>query len=179
MRKITITEALSETKLIKKKIGSKKEFIRANFARQGNVLDPFETDGGSRKKISSELQAITDLEKDLVDVRNAINEANKTIKVTLGGREMAISEWLVYKRDILPERKNFYSGLQSMYASVLKQGREKDFEVKDDARTEKQVTININQKDLQEELESLIEIEENLDANLSLINATNFVEISD
>lgn len=179
MRKLTITEALSETKLIKKKIDSKKEFIKANFARQGNVIDPYETEGGSRKKNESELQAIKDLESDLIEIRNAINEANKTIMVALGGREMSIAEWLVYRRDVLPERKTFYQWLQNGYANLIKQGREKDFEIKDDARTEKQVTINVNQKDVQDEIERLIEIEENLDAKLSLINATSFVEVPD
>ncbi len=45
MEKITITEALSEVNLLKKKIEKKKEMILANLAKFKHVPDPYEKQG--------------------------------------------------------------------------------------------------------------------------------------
>jgi hypothetical protein len=58
---LTITEALSEINLIKKKLVSKRGNVTQNLTRALHVKDPYESQGGSEAMIRAEVQSIADL----------------------------------------------------------------------------------------------------------------------
>lgn len=93
MEKITITEALSEVNLIKKKIASKQNRITTALVRATHVADPFESEGGSKAMIKSELQGIHDLNRRLARIRAGISQANLETEITIGEDNRTIHDW--------------------------------------------------------------------------------------
>lgn len=107
MLKITITEALAEVKLIDKKVAKKKEIVLSNVVRARHAKDPFERDGGSEQYLTREIQAITDLERRKVKLREAISTANLNNSLTIGERTDTIHNWIVWKREIAKSSGEF------------------------------------------------------------------------
>lgn len=100
MEKITITEALSEINLIKKKTIKKQEIVTQNLARAKHMPDPYVNEGGSFEFNKRELQAIKDLNLRMTKIRGAISRANLENKITISGETRSINDWLTWKREI-------------------------------------------------------------------------------
>ena len=99
---MTITEALAEIALLKKKIPKKIEAAMIYVVRDERERDPLEKSGGSAQHLVEEMQAITDLNLRLIVLRRAIAKANDDQLVTCGDMVFTLSEWLVWKREVLP-----------------------------------------------------------------------------
>lgn len=176
----TITEGLAELKTLRKRIDKKRESIGQYMARAEAVRDPLEKQGGSEKHIREERQAIDQLEANYVDLRRRIALANDTTVVTILGEARSISEWLIWRREIAPARKNWLAGLRA----GIKQLREKTQQrggqmiagtsinyAGVDAKPD-DIVVNIDEAALDRELEEMETILGDLDGQLSLKNAT-------
>lgn len=176
---ITITEALQELKTIDARVGKKKEFIFSFLYRQNNQRDPHEKDGGSAVLIARERQSIDDLLERKIRIRNAINEANAANTVTIGDKTRTIGEWLVWKRDVAPILRNILNETSTRLQAVRNDAQRHGFAVTQTAPSEvtPDVIVNINERELAEQIETLTEITSVLDGQLSLKNATITIEV--
>src|SRR5688572_14386321 len=120
---MTITEALAEIKTVLKRIQSKREFVNSYLVRPDSMKDPLDKDGGSSEVLNREVQAITDLEQRLIDLRRGIQKANEATEVSLNGVTRTISDWLIWRREIATGRGRFHEGmLQKIHAARGFQG---------------------------------------------------------
>jgi hypothetical protein len=173
---MTITEALAEIKTIDKRISSKQEMISTFLFRLDQVRDPHEKDGGSTSVIDKEMQAIKDLEQRKVDIRIAIQKANEETKVSIEGREMSIADWLVWRREVAPNRERFLYTLQASLRQARDAMRRGAFgQVSSGEKTD--LVVNIDEKSLADEVEKMKNILGQLDGQLSLKNATVMLNI--
>ena len=177
---ITISEALAEVKTIGKRLEKKRQFIHGNLARQDGVRDPFEKDGGSPKMIASELQSISDLETRILDLRTSIQRTNDRTVVKIGDASMTVSEWLVWRRDVLPKQKEFFAaltkGLEGLRSNARKQGLNIIASVGQPASNPTDVIVHIDEAEVNRKIERLEAILGELDGRLSVINATTHID---
>ena len=171
---ITITEALAEIKTIGKRIDKKQEFVFGSLARQEGARDPLEKDGGAEVVVSRERQAINDLQTRVVELRRGIQRANDSTIVQIGGAERSISEWLIWKRDVAPKRRDFLNkmsgGLKQLRENAKRQGQ--NVVQIGAAQQFSDIVVSIDELALAKEIEELEKILGDLDGQLSLKNAT-------
>jgi DNA repair exonuclease SbcCD ATPase subunit len=177
---ITITEALQELKTLQKRIAAKREAIMPYVARPNQLKDPLEAKGGSLQHIKQERQAISDLEERYISVRDAIQTANHTTILSLGGKSQFISQWLTWKRDISSGQKLFLhqlsNGIKGLRQETVKKGnRLVDATVSTPGETD--VVVHVDEKALLEEQDKLEQLIGDLDGKLSLLNATTVITI--
>ena len=171
----TITEALAEIKTIGKRLIKKREFINQYVARQAVVRDPLLTQGGSVAVIAAERQAVHDLESRIVALRLAINAASVATTVTVGGEEHTIAWWLTWRREVVPARIAGNQLLQRHFVALRAQAQKDGMTLHPAAPAdpqEKDVVINLNERELAAEVEKMEEVLGTLDVLLSLKNAT-------
>lgn len=172
---LTITEGLSEIKTIRNRIAKKQEFIQANLARSYQLRDPLDKDGGQAQVIAQELQSIRDLEERQITLRRAIDAANEATSITVGGTTRTIADWLIWRREIAPGRKNLLNNVTNIIRQVRQEAQRKAFAVVttgDVATKDTDVIINVDERELAASTENLEEILGNLDGQLQLKNAT-------
>lgn len=182
--KMTITEALAETKTIAKRLEKKKQAVLANIARDGQRVDPLAKAGGSEKYIREELQAIRDLELRLITIRTQIQRVNLSTPLTVGSRKMSIAEWLTFRREVAEGQQGFFSGMSSAIRAIRTKYEQPTFNVRGASAVASvgeqkpvDVVVHLDEKQLlteQEELETLLGT---LDGQLSLLNATTTIEV--
>lgn len=179
MDKITITEALSELNLIKKKIDKKKEMILANLAKVKHVPDPYQKQGGGAQVNLNELQAIKDLHQRLMRIRGAISLANLTNKITINGHELSIHDWLTWKREVAPLKQKFFLDLCQKTKQNMDHWAKNPQVFKDEeGKTHlAEYESNIDYAEVMKETEHLGDCLEKLDGQLSLKNALIVVDI--
>ena len=154
---ITITEALAEIKTIGKRIDKKQDFIFGSLARQEGARDPLEKEGGAEVVLSRERQAINDLQTRIVSLRRGIQRANDATIVHIGEQSRSISDWLIWKRDVAPKRKDFLSkmstGLKNMREQAKRQGQ--NVVAAGAAQQFTDIVVNIDEVALAAEIETL------------------------
>ena len=171
---ITITEALAEIKTIGKRIDKKQEFVFSSLARQEGARDPLEKDGGAEKVLAGERQSINDLQARVVDLRRGIQRANDATLVTVGASSKSISEWLIWRRDVAPKRKEFLSKMSTGLKNLREQAKRQGSNVVTPgaAQAFTDIVVNIDEGTLAAEIELLEKTLGDLDGQLSLKNAT-------
>jgi hypothetical protein len=180
MEKITITEALSELQLIKKKAEKKAGTVLQNLTKPKHVPDQLEKEGGSREFLRREMQAISDLNDRYVRLKGAIAKANLSNLITINSKSMFIHDWLIWKRDIAQKE---ISQARTIYTDVKRQmdthQRAPQVYKDDKDGTMKLLEIepNVDYSDYLKKTEELEDTFEKLDGQLSLKNATIVVEI--
>lgn len=181
MAQTTITEALAELKTIGKRVESKQAFVSQYVARQEIVRDPLLNQGGSAAAIKAELQSIADLQERAVAIRLAINAANVATVVNVGGKERSISGWLTWRRDVAPKIKAFQQALRQGIANLRRETQAKGMQiVQNNAATDgndKNVIINVDEKELADQIEAMETTLGTLDGILSLKNATITIDV--
>ena len=179
MAKMTITEALAETKTIDKRISKKREFITGYLFRQDALRDPLAKEGGSVVAIGEARQAIGDLETRLVAIRTAIARANTDEHITVNGMDRSIAEWLVWRREVAPGMQSFLGQLRHAFVGVRSEATKKGLAISEpgEAKTSNDIVVNVSEIKLAEEIEALEETLGVLDGQLSLKNATVMVDI--
>lgn len=179
MQKMTITEALAEVKLIGKKIDTKRSFIMSNVARIEKIKDPLISDGGSPKVLSSELQAIRDLQEQVIRIRRAIMTANLKTELTIGGRSRTVAEWLTWRREVSAQAKEMTERVAEACGNARNTARQRSVAARGPQEPEGAadgVVINIDEMENQRRREEIVETLGKLDGQLSLMNATVVVE---
>lgn len=171
---ITITEALAEIKTIGKRIEKKQEFVLANLARQDGAKDLLEKDGGSVGVLLRERQAIDDLQMRIVALRRGIQRANDATGVLVADKTRSISEWLLWRRDVAPKRKEFLSKISTWLKNAREQAKRQGFNVVQPgaAQSFTDIVVNLDEGALAAEIELIEKILGDLDGQLSLKNAT-------
>lgn len=176
---LTITEALAEVNLLKKKIADKENYSFQMVSRASHVDDPFAKQGGSAEALRKEKQAIKDLRDRLVKIRSAISKANTETKVEINQESKTIFDWLTWKREIYKEQKSYLEGLFRLASEVTQKSQNRPEVYKNEAGDPVLVKYikNIDEGSLKEELEKIDEIYHKLDGQLSLKNAITTIEI--
>jgi hypothetical protein len=177
---ITITEALAEIKTVAKRIDKKREFIAGYIARQDGIRDPLEKDGGAMKVIEQERQAIADLEQRLIALRRGISLANDATSVTILGQTRSISEWLTWRRDVAPGQRAFLNKMQQVLAQIRSKAQQQGAAIVSATATTADTkpsdfVVNIDERKLGDEIEAIEDPFGQLDGQLSLKSATDFI----
>ncbi len=111
MSEITITRALAEKKLLKKKIEDKINKIEIVAVTIGNqVKSGFETNEKFIKKSEEDLQSLLDLINNYEILTSKIIDSNNKTKVKIGDEEMTVSEAIARKNSF--SDKGVSSGLE-------------------------------------------------------------------
>lgn len=177
---MTITEALAEIKTINKRIISKREFIEQYQLRADSLKDPLEKDGGSLSSVASAFQAIDDLEIRLVSLRQSIQKANDETMISIEGVEKSISAWLIWRREVAPNKSQFLHKLAYKLATVRDGLRRQPVSWNKPAQEQEKpldIVVNMDEKKLSVESELMKNILGQLDGQLSLKNATVQLDI--
>ena len=179
MDKMTITEALSEINLIKKKIMAKQAKIQSAVIRAEHLPDSFTSEGGSEEMIRRESQGIYDLNYRLARIRAEISHANLTHKISIGEDVRSIHDWLIWKREIATGQIKFTRDIHESVRSHNKTAAERPQVYKDGEDKPQLVKykINVDYADWLQRETLLSEKLEKLDGQLSLKNATICIEI--
>lgn len=179
MEKMTITEALSEVNLLKKRLDHKKKNFVPLTVKAEHAVDPYASEGGTPAFLKKELQAIEDLQKRFVKIRAAISRANLDNVITIGERTAPIHDWLTWKREISKEETSFINsvvnGVKTAQDQVAKQPQ--CYDAPDGTKHLLKLTTNIDYPAFVKKQEEMSMLFEQLDGKLSLKNATILIEI--
>lgn len=171
-----ITEALQEIKLCVKKIDTQREFVIRNFRIDENAKDPFEKKGSTQaKEVASAIQSINDLTKRIVALRSAINKKNMETTLVVEGVTHTVSEWLIWKREVMPILLNVHRTMASMF-SQSKTEQEVSVRTRTGETMKIVYIINYSEMDFIQSSNQLNSLIERLDAQLSIIDATTSVD---
>lgn len=177
---MTITEGLAEIRTIAKRLRAKREFVLDYLHRQERFKDPLESDGGSEKAISEARQSIADLEQRIIDIRTAIDKANRATTLTLHGTERTIAEWLVWRREVYHSQVTFLRTMMNHIREVRRKAAEAEVNiVQGDAKASDNtdVRIYVNEKELSEDIERIEQMWGDLDGQLTLLNSTTEIDL--
>ncbi len=180
MAQLTITEALAEIKTIGKRLEKKRESIFNFLARQDGLKDPLETQGGSVEWVKRERQSISDLEARIVALRKGIAQVNSTTIVTIKTKSLSIAEWLIWRKEVAPNEKMFLAKIRSVIESIRTRAKSQGAATVPagvPAAAPTDVVINVDEGRLALEIEIIEEFLGALDGQLSLKNATTFIEV--
>ncbi len=178
MRELSILEALAEIKLIQNKINKKRAFISENLVRPASRVDPLVDDKGnsSPRMVAESLQAIHDLEENVVAIRQAINTANQKNVMAVGNTTRTVAEWLTWKRDVLPERRAFLEQLSKRIYVVRNQQAGAKM-MGNQLVPGEDVIVHLVEADLAKDIEGIQEIADKLDGLLSLNDARILIQV--
>jgi hypothetical protein len=174
---ITITEALAEVPTISKRIAKKQQFVQDFLARQAIVKDPHEKDGGSVELIKRELQGITDLEQRLIAIRSGIAQANAVTKITVGTTTRTIADWLTWRREIAENQRSRMNNMAGALRALRAKAQQTNGKVGENVEGPTDWVININERQLADQIEDLETTLGALDGQLSLRNATTTIAL--
>lgn len=177
MDTMTITEGLAELKTIGKRLVKKREGILPYIWRQEGIKDAIREEGGSAAFIAREVQAIADLEKRIVLIREAIQTAGRSTPITVEGVTMNLTSWLTWRKEVAPDRRTFLHTLLKTAQTARATAKQKGWGAvsvakEKDAESATDVVIHIDEQALIAEVEQLEKILGDLDGQLQLRNAT-------
>ena len=174
---ITITEALAEVPTIGKRIAKKQQFVQDFLARQAIVRDPHEKEGGSVELIRRELQGIADLEQRLIDIRSGIARSNAVTKITIGDTTRTVTDWLTWRREIAEGQRSRMNNMAGALRQLRAKAQQTNGKVGENVDGPTDWVININERQLADQIEALETTLGSLDGQLSLRNATTTITL--
>lgn len=175
---LTITEGLAEIKTIKARIEKKRQGIGPYLVRPAQMRDPMEKDGGVVQWIARELQAIGDMEQRIIAIRVAIQKVNLEKKLEIAGTTRTIAEWLTWRREVQGEWAKFVRDAQATLARVRQNPQYAGRAMKPEAEAGPQdIIVHVSETDLAKQYDDYMEVMGQLDARLSLTNATTAIEV--
>ena len=208
MTKISVTRALSQLKVLDKRIQKAIAECQPSAVIVGKRFpNGFANEDELLKKLQSNLDAPRDLIKHRTAIKQAIVMSNATTKVTIGGREMTVAEAIEtkasieQKKDLLEMLEQYQHRANMEYQKAYDQAAEKADKVAevtlgsdsdkkgDDYKdfVEKYMATNgpkfLKARNLDSVIKSLeqeiLKFEHEVDYALSEINATTFLEVDD
>jgi hypothetical protein len=174
---ITITEALAEVPTISKRIAKKQQFVLDFLSRQNGVRDPHEKDGGSVTLIQQNLQGIADLESRLIAIRSGIAASNAVTTITIGTTTRTITDWLTWRREVAEGQRSRLNTVAANLRAIRAKAQAQGVKVSENPEGFTDFLVNINEKDLSEQIEALETTLGALDGQLSLKNATTTISL--
>jgi hypothetical protein len=174
---ITITEALAEVPTISKRIAKKQQFVLDFLSRQNGVRDPHEKDGGSVTLIQQNLQGIADLESRLIAIRSGIAASNAVTTITIGTTTRTITDWLTWRREVAEGQRSRLNNVAANLRAIRAKAQAQGVKVSENPEGFTDFLVNINEKDLSEQIEALETTLGALDGQLSLKNATTTISL--
>jgi hypothetical protein len=180
--KTTITEALADIKTSLARIAKKRLAIKAYLGRDARIRDPMEGDGGSREFIRRELQSIYDLETRIINIRSAVQASNLACTVEIEGRAMTLANWLNWRREVSAGAKGFLDDVSRTLDQMRKQAIQRGQPITTQGNNAPnpevgEWIVNVNERDLAEEIDRMERILGQLDGKLSLLNATTTIDV--
>lgn len=175
---LLITEALAEINTIGKRLEKKQQSIVAYVARDERIRDPLLSDarpGGSTAYIAQERQSVQDLTDRIIALRRAIARANVETILNINGTEMSLADWLVWKREVYPLRKNLLDSLLRQVNATRAEAAKRNVGLVGPGQTvqkEGDIIVHLDEQALNQEREALEETFGKLDGALSVKNAT-------
>lgn len=180
MTRLTITEALAELKTLGKRIEKKQEFVKGQIGRPAVIRDPMEQEGGIAAKVASERQSIGDLSERIIRIRVAIQAMNQATTVTILQRSRTIAEWLTWRKEIAPREQSLLSNIrQTIKATRAEAVKHSAAVVQAGTNNLYDVILHVDESQLSKEIDDLENTLGTLDGQLSLVNATTFIDITD
>ena len=187
MSKLTITEALQEIKTIGKRLDKKRKSVVPYLIRDSRARDPLAKDGGSEAFVKSERQSIHDLEERVIAIRTAIQRSNLDSQLQLGEQKRSVAEWLTWRREISGNQVSFLkeitNGLTRVRDETTKKGGKfiaaQAVAVNDSYTPDgpPEFVVNVDERALLSETDSLEQMLGDLDGKLSLFNATTVIDV--
>jgi hypothetical protein len=180
MSNLTITQGLREIKTLHDRISKKRQFVNEHLVRQADRRDPLENDGGQAAVIAREIQAVGDMELRVLTLRRAIAVANLQTPVTVGDRTMAISDWIIWKREIAPREREHQQAMAQQFNAAMLNARRAGVPVVqrgEPPATNLDVIFNFSVAALQEASDKLTRDLGELDGLLSMANATTLIDV--
>lgn len=174
MDRMTITEALAEIHVLDKRLQAKHDFVMNHSMLDTRIKDPL---GDTSKEVAQALQAIGDLENRRIVIRQAIAHANAENFISVGGRELSIANWLVWKREVGPSRLQWLKSIRKAMERARQELKQQLTREVPEGVPAPGLDAMIDEKWLSKEIENLEEQIERLDGQMSLKNATVFVEV--
>lgn len=169
MAKITLTEALAQHKLTLKKIDDKTRELSHYTVRDERIVDPLQkSNTTSQKFVQEQMQSIADLGEHAIKLRAAISRKNKEVKVRFGSMEMTVEDALAWRREVAPRVKMLYDGMLTQ-ARKSRQVTAQQVEVKH--------VVNFDESEVMKALEATTDALGKLDTELSIVNATQTIEV--
>lgn len=171
---MTITEALSEINLIKKKLIDKRSLIQGMLLQAEHVPDPYIKEGGSAIFIEREVQSLNDLQQNLVRLRAGISTANLKTFITIDDVTHSIHDWLIWKREIVKDQIGFVTNVNRTLKSHIDTTSKQPTVFKDGEGNLQLVKhkMNVDYPEWVRTHANLNALLEKLDGQLSLKNAT-------
>lgn len=122
-RKMTIARGLTRLKTIKAQLGNIAYQIGEGGAISNKSRHPMGEQKASLDKnhnqaiesINSLYQKFNDLTKEYIKIKLAIDKANMSTVISIGGKEMTIQEALIYRRDI----QDYVQSLNAQYSRAV------------------------------------------------------------
>ena len=168
-----IAEALSEIKLIEKKIQSKHEAVMRYLVRDESYRDPLTREGGSSEYVKRELQATDDLEKRRVALRTGINRTNLEAVIEIDSERLTVAEWLSWRREVATARALRLKGIAQTVIQARSQAMQRRVtSATQIIDTKMEIAISVDESWLTKEIQHLDTVVQDLDGKLSLFNAT-------
>ena len=183
--RFTLTEALTELRSLDKRIKAKREAIRSYLARQAAMADPFHAEGGTSAFITRELEGIETFEERVLALRGAIYEANSATKLEIGDETRTLAEWLTWRTEIAYPRQRFLQKLYQRIKDVRREALARGTTVVTatiaagalGAPPPAGVIVNVNERELVNELEGLDTMLSQFEGQLAVKNATTMVTV--
>ena len=180
---VSMTVAMAKLKVLQDRMNKTMSFIVEHCARDAKYKDPLEEHGGATKIVAQEIQSFMDLQTRYEGIKRALDEANRTTKMTVHidenglkfHEERYLSEWLVWERVTSPVRESLFASIKmgmerkksGAMRNVLQQGEKVEIEN----------AVDLQYVEYQLALSHAVRIEEN--AAKSVLNTTTTIEIPD
>lgn len=180
--RITITEALADIKTIDKRLQKKRESTFGFLYRQNAVVDPMlhSEPGSSQEFIKRERQAIVDLETYKIKLRTGIQNVNARETITIDGETHTINEWLTWRKEVMPSQRDYLAQIRNRIEMMRAKAQTQNISVVSvsvDTKQYSDVVVNVDEAELAKEIEHIEMVVGTLDGQLSLKNATTFIEL--
>ena len=170
MAKITLTEALAQHKLTLKKIEDKTRELSHYTVRDERIVDPLAKSGSTSEKfVAEQMQSIEDLSTHAIRLHSSITGKNREVKVRFGNMEMTVEDALTWRREVAPLKKNLLNGILSQARTA----RQKVGAATDAPK----VVVSFDEAEAMSKLEALSDALGKLDTELSIVNATQTIEV--
>ena len=127
--------------------------------------------------IRRELQGIADLEQRLIDIRSGIARSNAVTKITIGDTTRTVTDWLTWRREIAEGQRSRMNNMAGALRQLRAKAQQTNGKVGENVDGPTDWVININERQLADQIEALETTLGSLDGQLSLRNATTTITL--
>lgn len=156
---LTLSEALAQIDLLRRRSEQKQRFIEAHLLREERLRDVLAADGGTEAVLHRELESLARLRERHVLLRRLIQQAYAGASLTIGDVTRSVADWLAWKREVVTRRRMFLKQLLEEIRSTR-------------ATVRVPVVVHLDEQQLASEAEKLEQVAGQFEGQLQLKNAT-------